>query len=370
MKTVLIIDDDLTMMKQISTLLSGHYRVMMAKSGRQGLDIALERAPDLVLLDVAMPVMDGLETIREFKKNSRLAPIPIIFLTASRDTETQVKALSAGGVDYLTKPAEREQLLHRLDLHLKLARHQRELEAAARELENSIVVTFAELIECRDSNSGGHVLRTREYMRLLGQLLLEKNLLPGELDQVSLETMVQGTALHDIGKIGISDLILFKPGALSPEEYEIAKQHIAIGAKTLEAIEARTSISFFPEAIVMARHHHERYDGSGYPDGLRGAEIPLSCRMLYVANTYDKLVSPTAYRPPFSHDQALDIISQGVGTETDPLIAGVFIENHHLFQNMALKLFCERSDPAALSRPPGAGPENFGPGTFRPELRS
>ncbi|MDL2210049.1 response regulator [Desulfovibrio sp. OttesenSCG-928-O18] len=338
MKLVLVVDDNLTNLRHISALLANTYRVLLAKSGKQALLIAAEQIPDIIMLDVEMPEMDGFATLAALRNNPALARVPVLFFTAGDNVATQVRALEAGAVDFVRKPYEKGILLHRLDLHLKLVQYQQDQERTIKELEDSIVNSFAELIECRDANNGGHVQRTRGYVAALGELLVEANLFTDELDPETLEMIVRASPLHDIGKIGISDLIMFKPGKLTEEEYEIVKTHTTIGARTLAHIHERTPTQkYLLHAQLMAEGHHERYDGTGYPKGLRGEAIPLCCRLMAVANVYDALVSNTAYRAGMSHEDACAILQQGKGREFDPHIINVFIENNEIFARIAGK---------------------------------
>lgn len=348
MKHVLFVDDNLTLLKQVALQLSGLYRVSVAKSGGQALDIAARAIPDLILLDVNMPEMDGFATIRALKESHALAHIPVIFLTANHDTETQVRALASGGVDFITKPFEKDVLLYRIELHIHLSQYQSDLEKTVRELEDGIIVSFAEIIECRDNFNATHLLKTRRYVELLGRLLLEENVFGNDLDAPTLDLIARASVLHDVGKVGVSDQIMFKPGAFTAEEYAVMKKHAAVGASTLEAIYKRTPMPILCYAIEIAKHHHERFDGTGYPDGLRGDDIPLSARIVTVANVYDALVSDSVYRPARSHEEACRIFAEGSGSEFDPRIVDIFLKNNAEFA--AILGETERASPSSSLR--------------------
>lgn len=336
MSTVLVVDDTLTSLQHIVSLLDGLYEVMPAKSGEQAVKMTATRRPDLVLLDVNMPGMDGFATLKMLRADDRLGFLPVIFLTAIHDTELEIKALQAGANDFLTKPVEKSVLVHRIDLHLRLSGYQQELRKTVRELENSIAVNFAELIECRDANTGGHVLRTSKYFALFGEELIKRGFFPDLLDAQTLDMMVQASPLHDIGKIGISDTVLLKPGRLDEKEFAIIKKHPEIGATILGSmfnhIPTQQHLYY---ARNIAEYHHERYDGKGYPQGLAGEDIPLCARIMAIVDVYDALVSQRVYRHAMSHEEALRIILDGRGTNFDPVMIDVFAEIHESFRSHA-----------------------------------
>lgn len=338
MNRVLLIDDNATLLKQTSLLLADSCSILLAKSGEMGLEIAASQTPDIILLDVEMPSMDGFQTLAALKANTALAHIPVIFLTANHDPETQVKALQAGAVDFIKKPFEIGVLKHRINLHLSLSQYQRGLEKKLRDLEDTIIVSFAELIECRDNFSGGHVQRVCALVDLLGRFLLQSGAFAGELDETSQALIARASALHDVGKIGVSDVIMLKPGRFTPEEYAEAQKHTSIGAKTLEAAFALAPIPLLRHAATIAESHHERYDGTGYPKGLCGEDIPLSARMTAVVNVYDSLRNAAVYRPAMSHEESCRIIAEGAGTEFDPLIARIFLEHCDAFAEASAAL--------------------------------
>jgi putative two-component system response regulator len=335
MKRILVVDDNMASLKQISAQLSGRYQVSLSKSGAQALKICAETHPHLILLDVEMPEMNGFETNQALKSDPVLSRIPVIFLTGNNDTATEIRALESGAMDFITKPVERNILLYRLELHLKLTEYQSDLENTLKELEDSIVVTFAYLIECKNENSGGHMLRTSRYVRHIGRELLKRGLFRDELREETVEMMARAATFHDIGKIGVSDVILLKTEPLSPEEAGELRKHTLIGARVLSNIYERTPAQHYLKyAAMMAEGHHERYDGRGYPRGLRGEEIPLCSRIMAAANTYDASMMIRANRPALTPSEACMSIAGGAGTKFDPVIAAVFAESYSTFPVM------------------------------------
>jgi putative two-component system response regulator len=328
-KQILVVDDNISNLRYISAQLSDEYRVVMAKSGEQALAIAAKQPPDLVLLDIEMPDMDGFETLERMRGNPNIPKLPVIFLSANNDPRTEVKALSVGAMDFIAKPFEKSILTHRLRLHLKFHQYQSRLENTVRELEDSIVTSFSELIEARDENTGGHVKRTSVYVGILGKKLISWGTFASELSPQELDLIVRATPLHDIGKIGLSDLVLMKKGKLTPEEYEVVKNHTIIGAEVLRSIyESTPTQVYLRYAIQIAEGHHERYDGTGYPHRKKGEGIELCNRIMSVANVFDSLVTDRVYRKALSYEEAHRIISDGAGTEFDPRVVEAFREVH------------------------------------------
>jgi putative two-component system response regulator len=295
--------------------------------------MAAKTIPDLILLDIEMPEMDGFETMAQLKSHYLLNRIPVIYLTANRDPETEVRALQSGAVDFVTKPFEKDILRHRISLHISFNHYQQELEGTVKELEDSMVASFSGLIECRDGNTGGHVIRTRDYVARLGQLILERGLFPEDLNQKELNLIVRAAPLHDIGKIGVSDSILLKQGKLNDDEYEQMKLHTVIGAKIIDKMYKRAPTQhYLSYAKKIAESHHEKWNGKGYPNGLAENDIPLCSRIMAVADVYDALVEDRIYRPALPHDVALNIIKEERGQLFDPVLADIFTENHEKFR--------------------------------------
>ncbi|GHS89662.1 two-component system response regulator [Synergistales bacterium] len=325
MKEILIVDDNVTSLKQIGAYLTGKYNFSMAKSGAQALQICARERPDLILLDVEMPEMDGFATLEKIKQTPVLSRIPVIFLSGNRDIPTEVKCLHLGALDFIKKPIEKNILIHRLELHLKISSYQIQLADSVARMADSISTTIAEMIEWRDENTGGHVLRTSKLVELIGRELLLTGQFDSELSPSALEMIVRAAPLHDIGKISISDTILLKPDKLNDEEFKIMKTHAALGAEILRSMHARMlTQSYLMYAEKIAASHHERYDGNGYPYGLSGDDIPLCARIMAVADVYDALVNSRIYRKSISHDEAFSMIMDGRGTQFDPRIVDAF----------------------------------------------
>jgi putative two-component system response regulator len=325
MKRILIVDDNISILKQISAHLAGVYEVSLAKSGGLALQICIKEKPDLILLDVEMPDMDGFDVISRLKQNPYLDRVPVIFLTASHNHEVEIKALKTGARDFITKPVEKNILLHRIELHLRFASYQIQTEQNVMVLSDSIALAFAEMIECRDENTGGHVARTSKYVEMLGHELIGQGLFPDELNYSELQLMVRAAPLHDIGKIGISDRVLLKAGQLDDVEFAIMKRHSEIGAQIAERMYKRMPAQrYLQYACLIAGSHHERYDGKGYPRGLEKDNIPLSGRIMAVADVYDALTETRVYRKGMGHVQASSIIFENEGTQFDPRIVGAF----------------------------------------------
>jgi putative two-component system response regulator len=324
-KQILVVDDNLASLKQMGAQLEPHYEVSLAKSGALALKICKQEKPDLILLDVEMPEMDGFETLARLKEDPDLNPIPVIFLTGNHDTSTEIRALDSEAMDFITKPANKDILFHRLELHLQFAAYQNSLEQTVKELEESIVTSFAELIECKDDNAGTHVLRTGKYVEILGRKLLEAGTFGDKFSRAELDMIVRAAPFHDIGKIGISDTLLLKEDVLTKDEYEEVKRHTLIGAHFLAAIYERTPEQHYLKfAKLIAESHHERYDGGGYPRGLAGDAIPLCGRIMAVANVYDGCITDRVYRKALSHEEACRVIIDGKGSWFDPRIVEVF----------------------------------------------
>jgi putative two-component system response regulator len=325
LKSILIVDDNLVNLKQICAQLAETYEVSLAKSGELALQICAQERPDLILLDVEMPQMDGFATIARLKEAPRLKQIPVIFLTGSHDTATEAKCLEAGAMDFITKPVNTGILLRKIEMHLQFASYQFHMEDEVKKLEDNIGISFAELVECKDYNIAGHLVRSGACVELLATEVLEAGIFGSALSAADIGMIKRAAPFHDVGKIGISDVILLKRGALTPDEYEEVRRHTIIGSHVLEAIYSRSpNQHYLKTAIAIARGHHERYDGTGYPQGLKGDAIPLCCRIMSVANVYDACITDRVYRKRLSHEEACQVILEGRGTEFDPRIADVF----------------------------------------------
>jgi putative two-component system response regulator len=335
--TVLAVDDTPANLNLLSQLLGKQYRVQIAVSGAKALELARRRAPDLIVLDVMMPEMDGYEVCRQLKADPRTRDVPVIFLTALNGTEDETRGFDVGGADFVAKPFTPATLQSRVQKHLELkawrdmlrdrnAWLQNELDARLEEVEqlrDTTLFVMVSLAEFRDEDTGNHLNRTQEYVRELAQWLVDEKLAPRELDAACVEALAKAAPLHDIGKIAIPDAVLLKPAPLSPPEWDVMKTHARTGAELLKRAVDRLGKRAGPllhYGMQIARHHHERWDGSGYPDGLAGEAIPLSARLMAVADVYDALISQRPYKEPMSHEQALARIEQDAGSHFDPVL--------------------------------------------------
>jgi putative two-component system response regulator len=304
---ILVVDDDFSARKLTVEFLTEHgYPVTGATDGRAALDSIAQAPPDLILLDVRMPGLDGFEVCRRLKDQPETRLIPVVLLTALADTQDRVRGLEAGADDFLSKPVDRNELLARVRSLLQLKSFTDELERA-----ESVVFTLARSIEEKDAYSEGHC----ERLACMSALLGEQMNLPAE--QVA--ALRRGGIVHDIGKVGIPDSVLLKPGRLNLMEWRIMQQHPVIGERICAPLKS------FKLVLPIIRHHHERFDGSGYPDGLAGESIPLTARILQVVDVYDALVTRRPYKPPYPPDEAVEVIA----TETargwwDPEIVAEF----------------------------------------------
>ncbi|MDR0289434.1 MAG: response regulator [Treponema sp.] len=331
MKRILIVDDNIAILKQISAYLADDYDISLAKSGHLALQICSKEKPDLILLDVEMSGMDGFDVMNQLKRNPFLDRIPVIFLTANNTPEVEIRALESGARDFITKPVERSILLHRIGLHLRFVSYQAQTEQSVMTLSDSIATSFAEMIECRDENTGGHVMRTSRYVEALGNELIKQNLFAEELNPSALRLMVRAAPLHDIGKIAISDRILLKAERLDDVEFSMMKRHSEIGATILRRMYQRMPAqNYLRYASLIAGSHHERFDGKGYPQGFAGDNIPLCGRIMAVADVYDALMENRVYRKGMGHLQASNIIFENARTQFDPRIVEAFkaIQGH------------------------------------------
>jgi len=330
---ILVVDDTPANLEVLVGALKGRgHRVRPVLCGRLALETARRKPPALVLLDINMPDMNGYEVCAEFKKDPRLAEIPIIFLSANTSTEDKVQAFAAGGVDYVTKPFQVDEVHARVEAHLKIRRLQAELhqhnhqlerlvEDQVREISDSQIATIlalAKLSEYRDADTGNHIVRVQRYCRALAEHLARDGIFGAAIDDHFVENLFHASALHDIGKVGIPDGILLKARTLTSNESRIMKTHSAIGASTLEAVMASYPKNLLVRmGVQVARSHHERWDGTGYPDGLSGEAIPLAARILIVADQYDALRNKRPYKPAFDAAKTYAILVEGDG-RSDP----------------------------------------------------
>jgi len=323
---ILAVDDSPVLLDALDTVLGEHCKeFIMTTTASQAIELIIENMPDLVLLDIEMPNMNGFELFEKLKELTSIARIPVIFITSWEDKRVEAKALEMGAVDYVTKPFDGAVLLHRINIHLNIANHCTNLEKNMKAIENGLISTFSMLMESRDRNTHGHAVRTALYFDALGEKMLRSVDYRHELTEGLLEKMVYAVPLHDIGKVGIPDSVLLKPGRFTPNEFEIMKAHTTKGAIVLGKLYQKMPTQHYLHyAEQIALSHHERYDGSGYPKGLKERTIPLAARIMAVADVYDALTRNRSYRKAVSHEEACSIMLEGRGTYFDPGIVDVF----------------------------------------------
>ncbi|WCM89821.1 response regulator [Acidovorax sp. NCPPB 3576] len=352
--TVLVVDDTPDNLTLMGTLLRDHYHVKVANQGEKALRIAQSSPPpDLILLDIMMPGIDGYEVCRQLKAHPQSRDIPIIFLTARSTSDDERMGLAAGAVDYITKPISPPILLARVHTHLALkatADFLRdksaylEREVAMRTLEvqaiqDVTIMAMTSLAETRDNETGNHIRRTQLYVKALAEQLRLHPRFEQTLTERMIELLYKSAPLHDIGKIGIPDRILLKPGKLTVEEFEVMKTHTTLGRNAIEDAERRLGmrVAFLSVSKEIAYSHQEKWDGSGYPEGLAGDAIPVSARLMAVADVYDALISKRVYKPAYSHEQACATIVRGRGTHFDPDMVDAFVDLADDFRDIARK---------------------------------
>ena len=326
MKTIFIVDDNKPNLFSVKTALDGVYKTYALLSAERIFKLAERIIPDLILLDVDMPNMDGFEAMRELKSDDRWKDIPVIFLTARNDAEAEIMGFEMGALDFITKPISPPVLIRRIETHLETDKLIKESQKALRSIHNATISVIADLVETRDETTGGHIERTQIYLELLVNELIRSGIYKDELSAWDIGLLLPSAQLHDVGKIGISDLILNKPEKLTEDEFDIIKQHCEMGERVIERIIERTEDDvFFKHAMKFAAHHHEKWDGTGYPRGLRGEEISLEGRIMAIADVYDALVSERPYKAPYSHEDAVETIRNDSGTHFDPQIVQAFL---------------------------------------------
>jgi putative two-component system response regulator len=350
--TVLVVDDTTANLMLMNDLLNPLYTVKVASSGARALKIANSGTPpDLILLDIMMPEMDGYEVCRRLKSSPATRDIPVIFLTAKAETSDEQTGFELGAVDYITKPISPPIVLARVKTSLTLkaaadflkdknvfleqevARRTEEV----RDIQDVTILTMASLAETRDNETGNHIIRTQHYVKLLAVQLREHPRFAHYLDDATINLLFKSAPLHDIGKVGIPDSILLKPGKLTPEEFETMKTHTTQGKLAIESAESRLgkNVPFLRCAKEIAYSHQEKWDGSGYPEGLAGDAIPISARLMAIADVYDALISRRVYKPPFTHEASMAIIEEGRGRHFDPDVVDAFVAIQRQCQEIA-----------------------------------
>lgn len=352
--TILIVDDTPENIALITSLLKGLYRTKVATNGKKALQIVQSgEPPDLILLDIMMPEMDGFETCNSLKSNPQTADIPVIFLTAKTQVEDEQKGFELGAADYITKPISPPIVLSRVKTHLQFKKMcdllkdkndylEREVARRIKEIDSvqdAAIIAIGSLAETRDNETGNHIRRTQHYVRLLADTLKDHPNFRHFLTDENIALLSKSAPLHDIGKVGIPDKILLKPGKHTPEESEIMKTHTTLGRDAIIAAEKmlNTPSSFLQFAREIAYTHHEKYDGTGHPRGLSGNSIPISGRLMALADVYDALISRRVYKEALPHEKAVSIIKEGTGTYFDADVVEAFLQVADQFKEIAQK---------------------------------
>jgi putative two-component system response regulator len=326
MKTIFVVDDNATNLVTARQALEGHYKVAPLPSAARMFEMAKKITPDLILLDIAMPEMDGFEALQLLKKDARLRPVPVVFLTSKNDAETEIRGFELGALDFITKPFSPPVLVKRIESHIETDKLVKKGQNVVRRIHNSTIKIIADMVDHRDKVTGWHIERTQKYVELLINALSQTGVYAAEIANWDINLLLPSAQLHDVGKIAVSDIILNKPGKLTDEEFGIMQTHCAVGERMIDDIAAEVEDDgFLHHAKLFAGYHHERWNGKGYPRELAGQDIPLEGRIMAVADVYDALVSERPYKKPFTHEQAVEVIEANSGSHFDPKIVKVFM---------------------------------------------
>ncbi|MDR0821464.1 MAG: response regulator [Oscillospiraceae bacterium] len=351
-KTILAVDDDPIVLESVRvSLMSSEFSIVPLTSGKQVFNFFERKDADLILLDCYMPDMDGFEVFTQLRSNPKTKNIPVIFLTGAADGDSETAALNMGAADYITKPIRPSVLTARVKNQLELIDYRRNLENLVTEQsgkiieantmlkkrEDVILTMLARITDMRDSETGDHIIRTTKYSKILAEDLYRSPKEGYPMPKALLEDIVKSAKLHDLGKIAIPDNVLLKNGRLTKEEFDIIKTHPAHGAMIMDVFSEESGDDHFLDvAHDIALRHHEKWNGTGYPDGLSGFNIPLSARIVAVADVYDALTSRRPYKEPFSHKKAVEIICDDSGIHFDPYLVTVFTRHAAEFETISL----------------------------------
>ncbi len=342
---IMIVDDNVTNLNISRKTLCDGYSVILIKSGEMAIAEIPNTNPDLILLDVEMPGLSGFDVINKIKNEmpERFKSIPIIFLTAKDDSESEFQGLNLGAVDYVRKPFSAALLKKRVEVHLKLHNYSTNLEnmvkektADIEELQYAIVYAMSAMVDKRDNTTGGHILRTSKYLRALLNKLIADGSYKEELENVDVDIFAHASQMHDVGKICIADRVLLKEGKLSNDEYEEMKQHTLFGKDIIRtAINNVQNVKFLETAEMFATSHHEKWNGKGYPFGLKGEEIPIGGRIMAIVDAYDAIRSERPYKQAKTHLQAVDIILKDSAEHFDPVMVDAFVQISNEFETIS-----------------------------------
>ncbi len=341
--TILIVDDIEINRLILREILQSDYNILEAENGVEAVDILFNigDVPQAVLLDIMMPGMDGFEVLQLIKSNPRTEKIPVLFITAADASTNESRGLMEGAADYISKPFNPDVVKVRVDSHIQLKRYRDGLETMLEKktyelitLHERTLETLATIIEYRSLESGTHIRRSSELTRILVHAMLKSDKFAKQLLELQYKSIIKAVALHDIGKVGIPDSILLKPGPLTKEEFTVMQQHSTIGSKIIDSIakNATDDAKYLMHCRHICQSHHERWDGRGYPEGLAGDKIPLSARILSVVDVYDALANKRCYKPAMTHEQALGIVTDGAGTQFDPDIVAILSDVSEKFR--------------------------------------
>jgi len=358
-KKIIFVDDMIANLDQGKNVLRTFYEVYPAPSAAKMFEILEKIIPDIILLDIDMPEMNGYEAINKLKSDGRYADIPVIFLTALKDAGSEVDGFDLGAADYVTKPFSASMLLKRIEKELmfveqkhallktqeKLQNNLDNLEAIVHEktemimhLQNTVFATVVDMVEFRDKYTGGHIVRTQHYLKALLDEMIREGVYIEEISDWDMTFILSSAKLHDVGKIAVPDIILGKNAKLDQDEFEVMKAHVTAGVDAIERIVSKTEKhDFLVHAIRMAGTHHEKWDGSGYPIGLKGKNIPLEGQLMAIADVYDALISRRQYKEPVTHEDACKIIEGGAGTQFNPVLVEIFRNVKNEFEQIARK---------------------------------
>jgi len=326
MKVIFVVDDSAVNLIKAKQALEGNYEVFTMLSAAKMFTLLERIMPDLILLDIEMPEIDGFVALQKLKENELTARIPVIFLTAFSDEAREYHGLELGAVDFIAKPFSAPIMLRRIAYQLEVNELIKKRTERIEQLQNNIVFVLADMVENRDKVTSGHVERTSEYIKILIEGMQQYGLYMEEMNGWNKDMLVFSARLHDIGKISVSDLILNKPAKLTEEEFEIMKTHSQEGERIIQQIIARTGEGMFlRHAKFFAGYHHEHWDGKGYHRGLKGLDIPLQGRIMAIADVYDAITSERPYKKAFTHEEAVEIIKKESGKQFDPKIVEIFL---------------------------------------------
>jgi len=326
LKTIFVVDDNNINLLSADEALSNYYRVYTMPSALNLFELLEDIMPDLILLDILMPVMNGFETLKKLKSNKKYVNIPVIFVTSRNDITTESLGFELGAVDFISKPFSAPVLLNRIKTHLEIEDIIHERTTRLKKLKNGIVFVLANMVENRDILTGKHIERTSIYLEVLFKAMLKYKVYYNEISKWDFDLLVSSARLHDIGKITITDLILNKPDRLTDDEFNMIKTHAAEGERIISNIIAESGDeTFLQYARLFAGYHHEKWNGAGYPNGLKNLDIPLQGRIMALVDVYDALVSERSYKQPILHEEAVEIIKGSSGSHFDPEIVKVFL---------------------------------------------